>query len=215
MLMLIRHGYALFFPNPRGSSGRGQDFARRVVGDMGGADTQDYLSGLDHLVAKGVADPLRLGVTGGSYGGYMTSWLVTQDARFAAALASSPVTNHVTQHLISNIPQFDSIFLADTFRNPAGRYFQRSPIMHAHKVRTPVLNSCGALDRCTPPEEALQFHNALRENGATSVLLTYPEEGHGIRRFPTVIDFASRMVQWFAQHMPATIGPAHTEQGDV
>jgi dipeptidyl aminopeptidase/acylaminoacyl peptidase len=203
VLMLLERGYAVFLPNPRGSAGRGQDFARRVVGDMGGADTHDYLSGVDELVTRGIADPARLGVTGGSYGGFMACWLITQDPRFAAAVPVAPVTNQVTEHLISNIPHFVSLFLADRFSNAGGKYFQRSPVMHAHKTRTPTLNICGALDRCTPPEEAMQFHNALLENGVDSVLVTYPEEGHGIRKFPAVIDYAARVVAWFEKHIPA------------
>jgi len=200
--MLLRRGYAVFFPNPRGSSGRGQDFARRVVGDMGGADTYDYLSGLDHLVARGSADPKRLGVTGGSYGGFMTSWLITQDpSRFAAAVPVAPVTNHVTEHLLSNIPNFVAAYLADTYTNLGGKYYQRSPIMHAHQVRTPALNICGALDRCTRPEEAIQFHRALLENGAKSVLVIYPDEGHGVRKFPAAIDYTARLVDWFEAHL--------------
>src|ERR1044071_4213830 len=119
--MLVEHGYAVFMPSPRGSSGRGQAFARHVLGDMGGADTYDYLSGLDHLVATGRADPKRLGVTGGSYGGFMTSWLVAQDARFAAAVSVAPVTNQVTVQLISNIPHFVKLFLDDTYTNPNGK----------------------------------------------------------------------------------------------
>jgi dipeptidyl aminopeptidase/acylaminoacyl peptidase len=201
VLLLLKRGYALFFPNPRGSCGRGIPFAKQVLGDMGGADTHDYLSGLDHLVQQGVADPRRLGVTGGSYGGFMTSWLITQDPRFAAAVSVAPVTNQVTEHLISNIPHFVKLFLADDYTNPGGKYFQRSPVMHAHKVKTPTLNICGALDRCTPPEEAVQFHNALLENGVKSVLVTYPEEGHGVRKPPALFDYAARVVAWFEEHL--------------
>jgi dipeptidyl aminopeptidase/acylaminoacyl peptidase len=203
-LLLVKHGYAVFLPNPRGSSGRGQDFARHVLGDMGGADTFDYLSGLDHLIGRGIADPQRLGVTGGSYGGFMTSWLITQDARFAAAVSVAPFTNHVSEHLGSNLPHFVALFLADTYNNPGGKYFQRSPIMHVQKAMTPTLNICGLLDRVTPPEEAVQFHNALLENGDRSVLVSYPEEGHGIRKLPAAIDYAARVVAWFQEHMPAT-----------
>jgi dipeptidyl aminopeptidase/acylaminoacyl peptidase len=204
ILMLIQHGYAAFLPNPRGSSGRGQGFAQLVMGDVGGADTFDYLSGLDHLVESGIADFNRLGVTGGSYGGFMTAWLITQDARFAAAVPVAPVTNHVTAHLISNIPDYVRMSLADTYNNPGGKYFERSPIMHAQKVKTPTLSVCGALDRCTPPEEATQFHSALLEHGVESVLLTYPEEGHGIRNWPATIDYMARLVGWFEEHMPAS-----------
>jgi dipeptidyl aminopeptidase/acylaminoacyl peptidase len=201
ILMLIKRGYAIFFPNPRGSSGRGQGFARPVKGDMGGAETGDHLSGLDYLTERGLADPARLGVTGGSHGGFMTSWLITQDPRFAAAVSESPITNQVSGHLIGNIPHFVTLFLADQYNRAGGKYFERSPIMYAHRVKTPTLNVCGALDRCTPPEEAVQFHNALTENGVESALVTYPEEGHGVRKWPAAIDCAARVVAWFEEHM--------------
>lgn len=202
-LMLLKRGYAMFLPNPRGSTGRGQAFVQPVLGDMGGADTYDYLSGLDHLAERGLADPARLGVTGGSYGGYMTAWLITQDPRFGAAVAVSPVTNQVTEHLISNIPHFVSLFLKDSYTNPGGKYFDRSPINFAHRAKTPTLSTCGVLDRCTPPEEAVQFHNALLENGVKSVLVTYPQEGHGVRKWPATVDYAARTVGWFEEHIPA------------
>lgn len=201
ILMLLQRGYAVFLPNPRGSSGRGQAFARLVFGDMGGADTFDYLSGLDHLVATGVADPKRLGVTGGSYGGYMSAWLITQDSRFSAAVVVSPMTNLTTEHLISNIPHFVQMFMNDHYRHASGKYFERSPIMHAHRVETPTLNICGALDRCTPPEEAVQFHNALLENDVKSMLLTYPQEGHGVRKLPAAVDCTARTIAWFDEHL--------------
>jgi dipeptidyl aminopeptidase/acylaminoacyl peptidase len=203
ILMLLKRGYAIFFPNPRGSSGRGQEFARRVLGDMGGADTRDLTSGLDYLIGEGVADPARLGVTGGSYGGFMTSWLITQDSRFAAAVPFSPVTNQVTEQLLSNIPHFVTLFLDDSYTNLGGKHFQRSPVVYANRAKTPTLNVCGALDRCTPAEEAEQFHNALLENGVKSVLVVYPEEGHGVRKFPACFDYAARVVSWFEEHMPS------------
>jgi dipeptidyl aminopeptidase/acylaminoacyl peptidase len=202
-LLLLKRGYAIFLPNPRGSTGRGQAFVRPILGDMGGADTYDYLSGLDYLVERGIADPARLGVTGGSYGGYMTAWLITQDPRFKAAVAVSPVTNQVTEHLISNIGHFVALFLEDSYINPSGKYFERSPINHAHKTKTPTLSTCGVLDRCTPPEEAVQFHNALLENGVKSVLVTYPQEGHGVRKWPATVDYSARMVGWFEEHLSA------------
>jgi dipeptidyl aminopeptidase/acylaminoacyl peptidase len=201
-LMLLKRGCAIFLPNPRGSLGRGQGFVRKVLGDLGGADAADCISGLDHLIACGIANPARIGISGGSYGGYMTSWLVSQSSRFAAAVSVSPATNHVTSQLLSNIPQFVEMFLGDAYTNYGGKYYTRSPIMHAAKVTTPTLNICGALDRCTPPEEAAQFHNALLQNGVISGLVMYPQEGHGVRAFPTLIDYAARVVGWFEQHIP-------------
>lgn len=206
LVLLLARGYALFLPNPRGSSGRGQEFARKVVGDMGGEDTSDLLRGLDHLVSTGAADPKRVGVTGGSYGGFMTSWLITQDQRFAAAVSLAQVSNHVTEHLVSNISHFVALFVGGAYNDPQGKYFTRSPVMHAQKAKTPTLNVCGALDRCTPPAESIQFHNALREAGVESVLLVYPEEGHGIRKLPAAIDYAARVSTWFERHMPAIPG---------
>ena len=199
--MLLEEGYAVFLPNPRGSSGRGQAFAHRVLGDLGGADAQDVLAGLDCLIEKGVADPGRIGITGVSYGGFMTAWLVTQSDRFAAAVTVSPHTNQVTAQLLSNIPQFMSRLLADDLGNPHGRYAERSPVLQVRKALAPTLNICGALDRCTPPGEAVQFHHALLETGTLSVLITYPQEGHGVRRLPAALDCAARLADWFIHHL--------------
>lgn len=201
--VLLRHGYALFLPNPRGSTGRGQDFARMVKGDEGGADTFDILSGIDMLVARGTADPARLGVTGISYGGFMSAWLATQDCRFAAAVPVSPATDRISHLFTTNIPAYVTSYLIDRYDDPAGCFFTRSPIMHVRNARTPTLMICGALDRCTPPEQAQEFHNALLLSGVKSQLVTYPQEGHGVRSFPTAIDCAARSVAWFEIHMPS------------
>jgi dipeptidyl aminopeptidase/acylaminoacyl peptidase len=201
--LLVSRGYAVLHPNPRGSGGRGQDFARGVLGDMGGADTYDYLSGIDAMVERGIADPARIGVTGGSYGGFMSAWLITQDQRFAAAVPMAPSTNWYSQHHTSNIPHFDTLFLADDPRGRSGKFLDRSPLMFAGQVTTPTLQTTGALDRCTPPGQAVEFHNALRECGVESALAIYPGEGHGVRNFPALIDQCTRIVGWFERFMPA------------
>lgn len=82
------------------------------------------------------------------------------------------------------------------FTDRDANHYLRSPILHAHRAKTPTLNICGALDRCTPPGQAREFHNALRERGVQSVLVTYPQEGHGVRSFPAMIDYAARVVGW-------------------
>lgn len=201
--LLVSRGFAVLHPNPRGSSGRGQEFAGAVYGDMGGADTHDILSGVDDLVARGVADPARLGVTGGSYGGFMSCWLVTQDRRFTAAVPIAPVTNWYSQHLTSNIGHFDALFLDDDPYAAGGRYHERSPVRHARAVRTPTLLVAGARDRCTPPTQAAEFHTALRDHGVETELVVYPEEGHGVRRLPARVDLAARMLSWFERHLRA------------
>jgi dipeptidyl aminopeptidase/acylaminoacyl peptidase len=195
-------GFAVLMPNPRGSAGRGRDFAGMVVGDMGGADARDVLAGIDALVERGIADPARIGVTGGSYGGFMSCWLPTLDDRFAASVAVSPVTDWYSQHFNSNIGRWDAEFLAAEPTNAGGPYRDRSPVMFADRVRTPTLVTAGANDRCTPPGQAVEFFRALRWQGVETELAIYPEEGHGVRKLPTVVDFCTRMVGWFERFMP-------------
>ena len=202
---LLRAGYVIFQPNPRGSTGRGQDFARAVAGDMGGADAQDILSGLDRLVADGVVDPKRIGITGISYGGIMSAWIITQDTRFAASVVVSPVTDYVSEQLTSHIPGFCENFLLDKYTNPGGEYFKRSAIMFADRVKTPTLNICGALDRNCPAVQAIEFHRALLQAGAKSALVHYPKEGHWVQSRPAKYDYGARVVSWFQEHMPASI----------
>jgi dipeptidyl aminopeptidase/acylaminoacyl peptidase len=201
---LLSAGYAIFQPNPRGSTGRGQDFARAVAGDMGGGDAQDILSGLDALVAEGTVDPARIGVTGVSYGGIMSAWIITQDSRFAASVVVSPVTDYVSEQLTSHIPAFCENFLLDKYTNPGGEYFKRSAIMFADRVKTPTLNICGALDRNCPAVQAIEFHRALLQNGVKSVLVHYPREGHWVQHHPAIADYGARVVAWFQEHMPAS-----------
>ena len=197
--VLADHGIASLYPNPRGSSGRGQDFARLVKGDMGGEDTYDYLTGCDAMVEQEIADPDRLGVTGISYGGFMSAWLITQDDRFAAAVPISCVANWYSQHRTSQIPFFDELFLADSAYK-GGKFFDRSPAMLAANVKTPTLQLTGRLDQSTPPTQALEFHRSLLEQGVESVLATYPTATHGVRTFPEVVDATTRYIGWFLDH---------------
>ena len=199
--VLLAEGFALFKPNVRGSSGRGQAFSRHVYGDMGGQDTYDYLSGLDALVESGRVDAKRLGVTGASYGGFMSSWLVTQTDRFAAAVPVAPVTDWVSFQYTTHIAQFSKDFLDDDPHNAQGKFFTRSPLHHVRNVKTPTMVVCGTQDKNTPPGQALEFHRALVAHGKDSLLLTYPEEGHGIRKMPAVFDFAARTVEWFKHYL--------------
>jgi dipeptidyl aminopeptidase/acylaminoacyl peptidase len=202
--LLVSRGYAVLLPNPRGSSGRGQEFAAAVVGDMGGADTYDYLSGIDAMIERGIADPARIGTMGVSYGGFMSAWLVTQDQRFKAAVAGSPVTEWYSFTFTTNIPRWGLWFLDNADPEEAGsQVHTRSPVMHASKARTPTLLTAGAKDRCTPAGQAREFYQALIGHGVDSELVIYPGEGHGVRQFPAVTDYLTRLVTWFEKYMPA------------
>jgi dipeptidyl aminopeptidase/acylaminoacyl peptidase len=201
--LLASLGFATLYVNPRGSCGRGRRFTSLVRGDMNGADTGDFLSAITYLVDEGIADPDRIGLTGNSYGGMMSCWLLTRGYPFAAAVPTSPVTDLVSQHYTTNIPEFDRMFL-----NGAGPddeqslYRQRSSLTYAGKVSTPTLLIAGLQDRCTPPGQAVEFYQALVENGVETELVLYPRQGHGVVGFPETIDFIARMIEWFLRYMP-------------
>lgn len=192
---LARLGIAQFYPNPRGSTGHGQAFAETVLHDIGGREATDILTGIDALVERGVADPERLGVTGSSHGGFMTSWLITQDQRFKAAVAVAPITDWASQKLTTTIPSFNTQYVG----NPAQGL--PSPISFVDRVTTPVLIIAGRQDRVAPASQAEQLHNALRQANKASTLVIYPEEGHGIRAFPAMIDHVARIAGFFEKHL--------------
>jgi dipeptidyl aminopeptidase/acylaminoacyl peptidase len=200
---LVSRGYAVLMPNPRGSTGRGRAFLEAVIGDMGGEDARDDLAGVDALIERGDADPERIGVTGGSYGGYMSCWLPVVDQRFKAAVAISPVTDYYSQHWNSNIGAWDSWFLGGRPEDGAEQYRERSPVFFADRVTTPTLLTAGTEDRCTPPGQAMEFYRALHVRGVPVEVAIYPGEGHGVRKFPAYLDLTTRTTAWFERFMPA------------
>jgi dipeptidyl aminopeptidase/acylaminoacyl peptidase len=169
---------------------------------MGGADAQDLLAGIDHVVSLGLADPERVGVTGGSYGGFMSAWLPCIDQRFRAAVAISPVTDWYSERFDSNLGTWASDFLGGDPVTREAHYRERSPVFAAGWNRTPTLLTAGANDRATPTGQAVEFHRALREHGVTTDVALYPLEGHGVRDHPAGIDLLARTVAWFERFMP-------------
>ena len=199
--ILAAAGYATLLPNVRGSVGRGAEFAEANLGDMGGGDLQDILTGIDSLVRDGIVDDKRVAITGGSYGGFMSSWAVTQTDRFAAAIPFAVVTNWVSFHATTNIGQFDHLFLQAEPYDAEGEYTRRSPVYHADKCRTPTLILHGEDDLCTPLPQALELYNALVEAGCETELVVYPREGHGWTEREHQIDAWNRLRDWLARHL--------------
>ena len=200
-LLAVQEGYAVFLPNPRGSSGRGQKFARANLGDMGGGDLQDILTGVDALVRDGIVDDARVAITGGSYGGFMSSWAITQTDRFAAAIPYAVVTNWTSLHYTTNIGKFDVLFLQGDPVDPQGPHPKWSPVFHARNAKTPTLIVHGAEDLCTPLPQATEFYNALVEAGCEVELVIYPREGHGWTEREHQIDGWNRMRDWLQKHV--------------
>ena len=169
---------------------------------MGGADSHDVLSGVDHLVAHRRRRPRPDRRLGGSYGGFMAAWLPAIDDRFKAAVSCSPVTDWVSQHFTSSLADWDAEFVGGDPTDPAvfGRF---SPVMRADHLTTPTLLTAGLQDRATPTGQAIEFWQALRLQGVPAEVVIYPQEGHGVRSFPARTDFLTRIVDWFDTYLPA------------
>ena len=199
--LLVDAGYAVFMPNPRGSAGRGQEFARLNLGDLGGKDLQDILEGIDALVDAGIADNDRVGIMGGSYGGFMSAWAITQTDRFAAAVPMACSSNWLSFHNTTNIGRFDELFLDADPYDAEGAYFSRSPIAHVRGTTTPTLVVHGELDLCTPIGQARELYQALADEGVEVELVVYPREGHGVQEWDHQIDLWQRVIAWFDHHL--------------
>jgi dipeptidyl aminopeptidase/acylaminoacyl peptidase len=199
--VLAEDGYASFLPNVRGSVGRGPEFAEANLGDMGGGDLKDILTGVDALVRDGLVDDRRVAISGGSYGGFMSSWAVTQTDRFAAAMPFAVVTDWVSFHSTTNIGQFDKLYLQADPYDPGGEYTRRSPVYQARNCKTPTLILHGEDDLCTPLSQAVELYNALVEAGCETELVVYPREGHGWTERAHQLDGWNRVREWLAKHL--------------
>lgn len=200
--LLVKLGFAIFLPNPRGSLGRGSDFSKRVLGDVVGEDVHDILTGVDRLVEQGRADPNRLALVGGSYGGLLTTAIIGMDQRFKAAIAISPITHLRSQYYTAHHPEFLHKYVGADPEEIGGMFDLRSPIRRSSKVVTPLLLLAGALDNTTPASQAHEFFEALRMNGADVELVIYPKEGHGIaKQYEAQLDQGIRMAGWLLNHL--------------
>lgn len=196
-------GYAVFLPNPRGGMGHGNEFAAKVAGAVGIDDWTDIMTGVDLLVAEGVADPARLGIAGWSQGGFMAAWAVGQTNRFAAAVVGAGVTDWGSQIGQGEWARFDLSLAATAGWEGVGphRHDELSPISYASRIHTPVLIVHGEQDTNVPVCQAEYFHRALRQYGVEHELVVYPREGHGLRERNHQVDLARRVRGWFDSHL--------------
>ena len=197
--LLVRHGYAVFHPNPRGSAGRSRYFSELVRGDLGGEDAFDIIRGVESLIDRGLADPKRLATMGRSYGGYMSAWMTAICDLFSASIPMNCALDWYSRHFTSNAPEFQQLFLPNSPLDVNGLYFDRSVVMRAQQIKTPTLLIVGAADLGSPPTQGLMLHRALMETGTTSCYVTYPEEGHHITRLEAQIDLCARCLIWLAR----------------
>lgn len=184
MQLMAAMGYAVIFVNPRGSTGYGQAFAYGCVDDYGGADYQDLMAAVDHAVSLGFIDDKRLAVTGGSYGGFMTNWIVTRTNRFKAAITHRSISNWISFWGVSDIgPNFlDAEFGADSLWGGFDDMWERSPLKHAQHIETPMLICHSEHDLRCPMEQAEQLYLALKWLGKPAELLRHPRSNHDLTR---------------------------------
>ncbi|MGH3203912.1 MAG: prolyl oligopeptidase family serine peptidase [Streptosporangiaceae bacterium] len=196
--LLTSAGIAVFLPNPRGSMGWGSEFAEAVIGDMGGADAADILSGIDECTTRFEdIDGTRQGVGGWSYGGFMSAWLITQTSRFSAAVVGAGTSNWRSQHGTSSVRTWDQQYLRDDPYRVGGAYDARSPLAYVRQATTPTLVAHGTLDSIVPLGQALEFSAGLHDACCPMRLSFYPGEGHEFTRRDTQIRFAEDVIGWF------------------
>jgi dipeptidyl aminopeptidase/acylaminoacyl peptidase len=198
--LFAAHGYAVFQPNFRGSTGYGKKFLDADRFDLGGGDMRDILAGIDKFVKNGVVDPKRQFVYGISYGGFMASWLVGQTHQFRAAVAQNAVTDMNMMYALSDLQSWTTWELGGTPWEQPERYRKHSPITYADKVKTPTLILHARDDRRCPLPMGKAFHQALVANKVPTDLVIYPDEGHGIRQPRHREDVYRRVLAWFEKH---------------
>jgi dipeptidyl aminopeptidase/acylaminoacyl peptidase len=197
---MSHHGYIVFWSNPRGSTGYGKEFQQAVARDWGGPFYRDFMAGVDLLVERDYIDEDELYLTGGSYGGYMAAWAVTQTDRFAAATPQRGVYDLKTAYGTDAIPGLLEWYYGVLPCEDPELLRDHSPVAHAHKVDTPVLIFQSEHDYNCPRADAEMFHRFMKKNGVETRLLMYPREGHELSRTGEpghVVDRLERILRWF------------------
>ena len=201
-------GFAYFAPNFRGGDGYGNDFATANYNDWGGGDYRDIMTGIDFLIEKGIADPDRLIVGGSSYGGYMTTWMITHTDRFKAACNVCGVINLVSFYAQTDIPSFMSLYFAGPPSQGLELYRERSPINHVDCAQTPTLILHGEEDIRVPLPQSEEFYAGLKAAGVETVFVKYPREGHSIGEPRHQLDMLKRQLAWYNKYV------THDVKGD-
>lgn len=196
---LATAGYAVFLPNPRGGVGHGRDFAAAVARSVGGSEWSDIISGIDLLIAEGVADPDRLGIGGASHGGFMAAWAIGQTDRFKAAMMAAGISDWGMLVATGEGGTLEAALSGSCGWEGTGPHphDQVSPISFASKIRTPVLMVHGEDDTNVPVGQAIYFNRALSWFGVEHELVIYPREGHGLVERKHQLDLLRRTRAWF------------------
>ena len=207
-------GFASFYTNYRGSTGRGVTFSKLSQGDPGGKEFDDLIDAVDHLVASGLVDKDRVGITGGSYGGYASAWGATYFShRYAASVMFVGISDQFLSFALGDIPEEHR--LVHHMKHPWEQrelLRERSPITHFRNCQTPLLILHGTKDTRVHPAQSLALYRAIKTYGKSPVrLVHYPGEPHGNRRTGSRLDFSLRLMRWMNHYLKGPGGepPPH------
>ena len=198
---LLKAGYYIFQPNPRGSYGQGEAFTAANKRDFGGGDLRDILTGIDAVEKAAPVDDKRLGITGFSYGGLMSMWAVTQTNRFKASAAGAGIANWGSYYGENGIDQWMIPYFGASYYDDPAIYDKLSPIRYIKNVKTPTFVFVGERDVECPAPQSMEFWHGLKEMGVPTTLMIYEGEGHGIRQPEHVKDYTTRMIGWFDKYL--------------
>ncbi|MEK6333802.1 MAG: S9 family peptidase [Acidobacteriota bacterium] len=204
--VLAANGFAVLQPNFRGSTGKGLAFAQANKNTWGKGDYEDCMSGVDAMIASGVADPERLGAFGWSYGGYMTFWILTQTDRFKAVSPGAAISNIYSMYSQNDIQRYLRWFYSD--KSPweaTDLYWDRSPMKYIKNVKTPTMIMHGQVDTRVPIAQAQEFYMALKEMKVPVEFVVYPRENHGFTEPRHQMDRVRRYVKFFAKYLNAPL----------
>jgi dipeptidyl aminopeptidase/acylaminoacyl peptidase len=199
--LLASQGYFVFKPNPRGSYGQGEAFTQANVKDFGYGDLRDILSGVNSAQKTAPIDPERVGITGWSYGGYMTMWALTQTDRFKAAVAGAGLSDWLSYYGTNNIDTWMIPYFGASVYDDPKVYERSSPMTFIRNVHAPTLIVGGDRDAEVPVTQSYEYWNALRRLGVKTEFVVYPDEGHFFFRRADQVDVASRLLNWFDTYL--------------
>jgi dipeptidyl aminopeptidase/acylaminoacyl peptidase len=205
--LLATHGYAVFYPNIRGSVGYGQKFVESNRGDWGGGDFKDVMAGVKDLVDRGIADPSRLAIGGWSYGGYMAEWAITQTNEFKAAVSGAGMANLISEFGTEDHPAGDEWFYGVPWEKPEG-FLNSSPFLHLKNAKTPTLVLQGDADTVDPLGQSQELYRGLKRYGVEAEMVVYPREPHGFQEEKHLLDRLNRILAWYDKYLKGTTAAA-------
>jgi len=200
--LLATHGYAVFYPNIRGSVGYGESFIEMNRGDWGGADFKDVMWGVKDLVDRRIADPSKLGIGGWSYGGYMAEWAITQTNDFKAAVSGAGLSNLISEYGSEQHPAYDEWFYGAPYESESlVKFLNSSPFTQLKNAKTPTLILQGEADTTDPLGQSQELYRGLKHYGVESLLVEYPREPHGFREEKHLLDRLNRILAWYDKYV--------------